>query len=67
MTNSITAKPMIAAAIALSFALSGCSAEQAVDNTIGVAAGATKVVAKGAVGAGKLVYKGGKAIANSDE
>ncbi|WP_417522740.1 hypothetical protein [Marinovum sp.] len=65
MTKSITAKPMIATA-ALAFVLSGCSAEQAVDSTIGVAAGATKVVAKGAVGAGKLVYKGGKAIANPD-
>ena len=39
-------------------ALSACTSDQVIDNTVGLAAGATKVVAKGTVGAGKLVYKG---------
>ena len=38
--------------------VSGCSTNDAIDNTVGIAAGTTKVVAKGAVGAGKLAYRG---------
>lgn len=49
------------------FAVSACSSDQVIDNTVGVAAGATKIVAKGAVGAGKLAVKGGKKIVGSDE
>ncbi|QFS85158.1 hypothetical protein [Roseivivax sp. THAF197b] len=40
-------------------ALSACSTEKAIDNTVDVAAGTTRLVAKGAVGAGKLAYRGG--------
>ncbi|MDD9977859.1 MAG: hypothetical protein OXQ30_09030 [Boseongicola sp.] len=42
--------------------LSACTSDQVIDNSVGVAAGATKVVAKGVVGAGKLAVKGGRAI-----
>ncbi|WP_415918836.1 hypothetical protein [Tateyamaria sp. SN6-1] len=52
--------------IAAAVAVAGCTTDQAIDNTVGVAAGTTKVVAKGAVGAGKLVYKGGKKIVGAD-
>jgi hypothetical protein len=58
-----TAATLIAAAVGLS----ACSSDQVIDNTVGVAAGGTKIVAKGAVGAGKLVYKGGKAIVGGNE
>lgn len=48
-------------------ALSACSSGQVIDNTVNVAAGTTRLVAKGAVGAGKLAYRGGKAFVASDE
>jgi hypothetical protein len=60
-------KSMIAAVIGSVLMLSACSSDQVIDNSVGVAAGTTKVVAKGAVGAGKLVYKGGKAIVVSND
>ncbi|MGZ2259997.1 hypothetical protein [Roseobacter sp. A03A-229] len=52
--------------IAAAVAVTGCTTDQAIDNTVGIAAGTTKVVAKGAVGAGKLAYKGGKKIIGAD-
>lgn len=52
---------------AAAMTLSACSTDQAIDNTVGVAAGATKLAAKGAVGAGKLVYRGGQAVFVSEE
>lgn len=60
-------KMTIAALISAGVAVSACSSDQAIDNTVGIAAGTTKVVAKGAVGAGKLVYRGGKAIEGAGE
>ncbi|MEL6102723.1 MAG: hypothetical protein AAFY74_00095 [Pseudomonadota bacterium] len=51
-------KSSIAAIAVAVFSLSACTSDQVIDNTVGVAAGATKVVAKGAVGAGKLTYRG---------
>lgn len=53
-----------AAVIAAVVGLSACTSDQVIDNTVGVAAGGTKIVAKGVVGAGKLVYRG---VAGSDE
>lgn len=58
-----------ATTVALVIALVGltaCTSDQVIDNTVGVAAGTTKVVAKGAVGAGKLVYKGGQKVMGAD-
>ncbi|MGR3513593.1 MAG: hypothetical protein ACU0GG_12595 [Paracoccaceae bacterium] len=40
------------------FALSACSSDQVIDNTVDVVGGGTKIVAKGVVGTGKLVYRG---------
>ena len=53
--------------LTLAFALLGltaCSSDQVIDNTVDVVGGGTKIVAKGVVGAGKLVYRG---IAGDDE
>lgn len=47
--------------------LSACTTDQAIDTSVGVVAGTTKVVAKGAVGAGKLAYRGGKALIVGNE
>ncbi|UWR78265.1 hypothetical protein K4L04_19010 (plasmid) [Phaeobacter inhibens] len=67
MKHDAFRKMTIAALISVGFAVSACSSDQAIDNTVGIAAGTTKVVAKGAVGAGKLVYRGGKAIVGAGE
>ncbi len=48
----------IAALIAGVASLSACSSDQVIDNTVGVVAGGTKMAAKGAVGAGRMVYRG---------
>lgn len=64
MTKFDIRKMTILAVIATGFAVSACSTEQAIDNTVGVAAGTTKVLAKGAVGAGRLAYRG---IAGSED
>lgn len=53
---------VIALALTAVVGLSACTSDQVIDNTVGVTAGATKAVAKGAVGAGKLAVKGGKAL-----
>jgi hypothetical protein len=57
----------LTAVLSIAMALTACSSDQAIDNTVGVAAGTTKLAAKGVVGAGKLVYRGGKAVVSSDE
>jgi len=57
---------LIAIALTAVVGLSACTSDQVIDNTVGVAAGATKVVAKGAVGAGKLAVKGGKALVGNE-
>ena len=46
------------------FGLASCSSDQVIDNTVDVVGGGTKFVAKGVVGAGKLVYRG---VAGADE
>ncbi|MHA6346916.1 hypothetical protein [Roseivivax sp. CAU 1761] len=50
-------------------ALTACTAEKAVDNTVDASLFATRTVVKGAVGAGKLVAKGTNAAVRgaSDE
>lgn len=60
-------KMTTAALISAGVVLAACSADQAIDNTVGIASGTTKVVAKGAVGAGKLAYRGGKALVTGGE
>lgn len=66
MKKNAVRKVSIAAMVVAGLALSACSTDQVIDNSVGVAAGTTKVVAKGAVGAGKLAYKGGKALVGGD-
>lgn len=61
MKPYVVRKLTVATAVLAVIGLAACSSDQVIDNTVDVAAGTTKVVAKGAVGAGKLVYKGGKA------
>ena len=57
-------KSYIAAIATVALSLSACTSDQVINNTVGVAAGTTKVVAKGAVGAGKLAYRG---VAGGDD
>ena len=57
-------KMIVAGMMGAALTLSACTSDQVIDNTVGVTAGATKLVAKGAVGAGKLVYHG---VVGSDE
>lgn len=52
---------------ATAMTLSACSSDQVIDNSVGFAAGTTKVAAKGVVGAGKLAYRGGRAVVTSGE
>jgi len=59
-------KALIALLLGAAVSLSACSSDQVIDNSVGVAAGTTKVVAKGAVGAGKLAFKGIKKVAGAD-
>lgn len=42
--------------------LGGCTANRVIDTSVNAAAGTTKVAAKGAYGAGKLVYRGGRYV-----
>ena len=67
MKHYVIRKMTAVALISAGLAMAACSTEQAIDNTVGIASGTTKAVAKGAVGAGKLAYKGGKAIVGSSE
>ncbi|MEM7710091.1 MAG: hypothetical protein AAF264_04940 [Pseudomonadota bacterium] len=66
MTLFAAKKITLVAVLSGAMALSACSSDQAIDNTVGIAAGTTKVVAKGVVGAGKLAYRGGKAVVGAD-
>ena len=52
---------ILAGLVAAVSGLSACTSSDTIDTTVGIASGTTKIVAKGAVGAGKLAYKGGKA------
>ena len=60
-------KVMIATMLTAAVALSACTSDQVIDNSVSVATGTTKLAAKGVVGAGKLAYKGGQAIAGGGE
>lgn len=51
-------KATVAALMVAVVGLSACTSDQVIDGTVGVAAGGTKIIAKGAVGAGKMVYRG---------
>lgn len=53
------------AAVGLALALGACSSEKIADNTTDAVVFTGKTVAKGAVGAGKLAVRGGKAAYNS--
>jgi DNA-binding transcriptional regulator YdaS (Cro superfamily) len=59
MTKIAASKPALAVLCAALLGLSACSTDQVIDGSVRVAAGTTKVVAKGAIGAGKLAYHGG--------
>ncbi|UWQ23141.1 hypothetical protein [Jannaschia sp. W003] len=48
-------------------AFSASTAGQVVDNTVDVVAGTTRLAAKGALGTGKLVYRGGKAVVGAGD
>ncbi len=61
-----TRKAIVVTLLAASLNIAACSTDQVIDNSVGVAAGTTKVVAKGAVGAGKLAVKGVRKVAGSD-
>ena len=54
-------KMTISAAVLGAFALSACSAENVADNTSDAVIFVGKTAVKGAVGAGKYAYRGGKA------
>lgn len=62
-----TKKALIAGLLGAAVTLSACSSDQVIDNSVGAAAGVTKIAAKGAVGAGKLVYKGAKSVVGANE
>ncbi|AEI92972.1 hypothetical protein [Roseobacter litoralis] len=61
-----TRKALVVTLLAALLNIAACSTDQVIDNSVGVAAGTTKVVAKGAVGAGKLAVKGVRKAAGSD-
>ncbi|KJZ18598.1 hypothetical protein [Loktanella sp. S4079] len=68
----IVFKPLRIATIAVAglLTLSACTSEQVIDNTVGMAAGTSKLAARGVVGAGKLVVRGAGAAfdaATTDE
>lgn len=57
---------LIVGVLGAAMTVSACSTEQVIDNSVGVAAGTTKLVAKGAVGASKLAYQGGKSLVGAE-
>lgn len=59
-----TRKMMIAAFVV---ALSACSTEQVVDNTVGATGFVAKTAVKGTIGAGKLAVKGVRRATEADE
>ncbi|MBW6419743.1 hypothetical protein [Celeribacter sp. PS-C1] len=67
MTLHVTRKMTFALLLSAGIGLSACSSDQVIGNTVDVAASGTELVARGAVGAGKLAYKGGKSIVTGGE
>lgn len=64
MTN---AKKMMTVALLGAFvAVSACSTEQVVDNSVGTAGFVAKTAVKGTVGAGKLAVRGVKKVAGTE-
>jgi hypothetical protein len=53
-----TQKMMIAALMGAVLAVSACSTEQVVDNTVGATGFVAKTAVKGTIGAGKLAVRG---------
>ncbi len=64
MTKKNTA---IAALLGAVLALSACSTNQVVDTTVDASGFVVKTAAKGAVGAGKLAFKGAKKVAGAGQ
>ena len=54
------------AALAATASLAACSAERVVDNTVDAGLFAGRTVVKTGVGAGKMVVKGGRALATDE-
>lgn len=52
---------LLTAALVAGLSLTACTAHDVIDTTVDVAAGTTKLAAKGVWEGGKLVYKGGAA------
>ena len=55
------------ALIAAAATLGACSTDRVIDNTVDAGAFATKAVVKTTVGAGRLVVRGGQALASRGE
>ncbi len=55
-----------AALVGAIVALSACSTERVVDNTVDATGFVTKTAVKGTIGAGRLAVKGAKAVVGSD-
>ncbi|WP_372836431.1 hypothetical protein, partial [Puniceibacterium confluentis] len=61
----ISVRQSLAVLFVAGLGLSACSTENIADNTVDATVFATKTVVKGAVGAGKLAYKGTAAAVNA--
>lgn len=57
---------LTAAMISALAAVSACSTEQVVDNTVGATGFVAKTAVKGTVGAGRLAVKGVKKVSGTD-
>jgi hypothetical protein len=62
MRTSLSRKSALPAALIAVLAVAGCTSGQVIDTGVGVAAGTTRVVAKTAVGATRIVYRGGRRV-----
>ena len=62
-----TEKMMIVALLGALVAVSACSTEQVVDNTVGATGFVAKTAVKGTIGAGKLVVKGVHKATETDQ
>ncbi len=60
-----TRKAVAAIAVMGIMTMSACSTDRVIDNTVGVAAGTTKLAARGVVGVGKLAVRGTGAAINA--
>lgn len=60
-----TRKVVAVIAVIRIMTMSACSTERVIDNTVGVAAGKTKLAARGVVGVGKLAVRGTGAAINA--